>query len=422
MLVTLAGRVGRYLRFHLHHRNARKLACERGSLSTTFAIILPFVVATVGAAADYNRMLLRKTKMQTSLDATALALSGQITKLSRSELERRVRVSFQNSAGQEIALSTRITVEPNLQTGRLRLTASGTIQTAFMAIVGKKRVGVKVLSEATASYALKPCVIALDPVASGSFSLSGNGSVSAPSCAIYVNSSSTSALSRTGGSGTVTAQSIYVVGDYSRSMAVSPLPLVKQPPAADPLASLPEPTVPSSCTYTNMSVTTARVFPAGSVYCGNISFGSGVTFQPGIHYFKSASVSVSSGASLSGTGVMLYFDGNSAMTKSTGGGQFQITAPSSGTYQGVAVFGSRKGNKMQTFTLTGDKDYFVNGTVYLPAAKLSLLGSADLTVSSRNGYVIAQQFSYNGNSSFTMDAFGGPVPSAMQAGTTRLTN
>jgi len=60
----------------------------------------------------------------------------------------------------------------------------------------------------------------------------------------------------------------------------------------------------------------------------------------------------------------------------------------------------------------GTTDYFVNGTIYLPKARLQMTGSSDLTVTAKSGYVITKQFAYQGDSAFTMDTFGGPVPSA----------
>ena len=61
----------------------------------------------------------------------------------------------------------------------------------------------------------------------------------------------------------------------------------------------------------------------------------------------------------------------------------------------------------------GITDYFVNGTIYLPKARLQMTGSSDLTVTAKSGYVITKQFAYQGDSAFTMDTFGGPVPSAL---------
>src|SRR5437667_6673345 len=102
---------------------------------------------------------------------------------------------------------------------------------------------------------------------------------------------------------------------------------------------------------------------------------------------------------------MLYFDDTSTWD-STGTGNVSLLAPQTGTYDGIAIFGTRKG-KLSTFKLTGGKDYFVDGTIYLPTVDLQLYGSVDLSVTSKSGYVIASKFYYQGDSSFTFDAFGG---------------
>ena len=67
--------------------------------------------------------------------------------------------------------------------------------------------------------------------------------------------------------------------------------------------------------------------------------------------------------------------------------------------------------KWRVSNSTGNKDYFVNGTVYLPKQRLELHGQIGLSVTAKSGYVIAHEFSYSGDSNFTFDAFGGTVPS-----------
>jgi hypothetical protein len=132
----------------------------------------------------------------------------------------------------------------------------------------------------------------------------------------------------------------------------------------------------------------------------------------GTIYFKGATVTTTASVNVVGDGVMLYFDENSTFTSSSSG-TFSLKAPQTGPYAGIAIFGSRVGTTMKTFRFTGTKDYFVNGSIYLPTQRFELYGSADMTVSSKSGYVIAQQFYYQGNSSFTFDAFGSAVPSGL---------
>jgi hypothetical protein len=172
------------------------------------------------------------------------------------------------------------------------------------------------------------------------------------------------------------------------------------------MSGLPEPA------YTNKTFKTPVTLPGGSTYCGDIAFQADVQFGAGIHYFKKASVEIKSNIDVTGEDVMLYFDKDSAFS-STSSGTMSLSAMQSGPYKGIAIFGSREGSAMQTFRFTGSKEFFINGAIYLPKARLEVYGSVDVNVSSKSGYVIARQFFYQGDSSFTLDSFGGAVPGAV---------
>ena len=53
--------------------------------------------------------------------------------------------------------------------------------------------------------------------------------------------------------------------------------------------------------------------------------------------------------------------------------------------------------KTAKFRLSGNKDYLVGGTVYLPKQVFHLRGNGDLSVTSKSGYIIAKRFSYEGS-------------------------
>jgi hypothetical protein len=230
--------------------------------------------------------------------------------------------------------------------------------------------------------------------------------VSVPNCGIHVNSTAGNAVLQAG-SGFIKAKAITVVGGAS-SGNYSPTPKVGQKVVADPLSNIPEPTVPAACTYTGQTFPTAITIPGGSVYCGNTTFNASVTFGPGIHYFKDAQVKTASTITMTSQNAMLYFSNSS--WDSSGAGKISFTPMLSGDYAGIAIFGSRNDTKTATFKFAGNKDYFVGGTVYLPKGSLNLTGDTSLSVTAKSGYVIAQQFSYEGSSTFTVDAFGGTVP------------
>src|SRR5829696_5785542 len=153
------------------------------------------------------------------------------------------------------------------------------------------------------------CVIALKSSGNNAFNVSGNGKFSVPNCPVWVNSSHTNGAN-VGNSAIAEAQSFCVVGSYSGSF--SPTPKTGCAPIDDPLSTLPEPS-PGPCIWNyNNGGMNANVFPG--TYCGSFSANAGsVTFGPGNYYFKDANVSISSGTSLQGAGVFLFFDKDSAI-------------------------------------------------------------------------------------------------------------
>lgn len=267
-------------------------------------------------------------------------------------------------------------------------------------------------------------------------SLTGSGQLEAPNCDIYDNSTASDALELTG-SGSVTAHAIGIGGHDSitGSGTVSPAPQTGMPPAADPLANLsaPSPQTPTgSCTassnsaacnpsftgsssnsigpgtYTSISNTGSGTLTltAGNyyVYGGVTNTGSGGMVMGAGNYtimgnFKStgsSSLTIASGSMASNNG-QIFVGGNLTLTGSgsltsaaesfytegattvTGSGGMNLTAPTSGTYNGVLFFQERSDS--DALALTGSSGDVVQGIAYAPAAKLTLTGSGTFTVS-----------------------------------------
>jgi hypothetical protein len=132
-----------------------------------------------------------------------------------------------------------------------------------MGMFGLNSMEISALSKARGISKAGACVIALDKDASSAFKVSGGGTVRSElrnSCEFHCGN----ALDKSG-SGWIRAKYITVAGGAT-SGNYSPQPRVHQPVAADPLADIPEPTVPSSCTYTNHKFANAGIIPGGSVY------------------------------------------------------------------------------------------------------------------------------------------------------------
>ena len=90
-------------------------------------------------------------------------------------------------------------------------------------------------------------------------------------------------------------------------------------PTADPLASLPVPGIPAIVRSSHaLNISGGQVTLQPGLYVGGIKISghAEVTLAPGIYYLQGGGFSVSSGATVSGTEVMLYNAATGAVTPS----------------------------------------------------------------------------------------------------------
>lgn len=390
---------------------ARFLHNSGGNTAIIFALALIPIMSGIGAAVDFSHGGSMKAAMQSALDAAALNVVKDAGRLSNAEIKSKAGEVFAANFNQPEA--TNVDIKAQFDPGKAVLTLNGstTVKTMFMGVMGINEMQIAAMAKAQGLKEDGACLIALDATANDAFRVAGAGTVKVPNCGIYINSSGSTALSQVG-SGWIRAKSISVVGGAA-SGNYFPSPQTHQKPIPDPLGEIPEPVVPSSCNYKDTTFSVPMNIPGGTVYCGKIAFNGNVTFGAGMHFFKGAEVVTGSDVRIVGTDITLYFDENSTLD-STGTGYVQLQAPQTGTYEGITMFRSRKGN-LATFKLTGSKDYFVRGSLYLPTVHLQLYGNFDLMAESRSGYIIAQKFLYQGDPSFHFDAFGSTVPSGINA-------
>jgi Flp pilus assembly protein TadG len=391
-------------------------AARTGSVAIIFAIAAVPLMTAIGAAIDYSRGGAAKTEMQGALDSAALNLVKDAATLASGELTPRAAKLFNATFNVPKTSNIQVTAQFDPATATLTLNSSANLETTFMGMIGINSMQIATLSKAR-DAAKWACLIALDPSGPNAFKVTGGGTVSVPNCGIHVNSSASNALLQSG-SGSIKAKAITIVGGAS-SGNYSPTPKVGQKVVSDPLNKIAEPTVPATCTYTKKTFDAVVTFAGGSVYCNTITFNANVTFGPGIHYFKNAQVKTGASISITSQKAMLHFSSNSSWD-SVGAGKISLEPLQTGPYAGLAIFGSRNDTKVGIFQLSGNKDYFVNGTVYLPKQSLQLTGTAGLSVTAKSGYVIAHQFSYGGDTNFTFDAFGGTVPTGFTNDTVAL--
>jgi Flp pilus assembly protein TadG len=138
---------------------------DRGNIAVIFAVALVPLLGFVGAAVDYSRAAAARTKMQAALDATALMAAKDAPTLSASALTTR-------AAGYFNALFTTPVGNPKFTftytpasggaAANVAVSASGTVQTDFLKMVGHPTLAIGSSSTATWSNTRMRVALALD--------------------------------------------------------------------------------------------------------------------------------------------------------------------------------------------------------------------------------------------------------------------
>lgn len=240
---------------------------------------------------------------------------------------------------------------------------------------------------------------------SGAFTAAGGATVSASSCGIYVASTSSTAFSVSNGA-KVTASQIVVTGGYSITGGASATPTPVTGSVSDPLAGLAMPTF-SGCDHTNLSINSSTSITHG-VYCGGLTIGGGatVTMGTGTYVLNGGGLNVANGATLSGTGVTFFNTGQSGYTIApivTGGGaNLTLSAPASGTYQGMLFIQDRNLTYASANTFANGTSSNMTGTLYFPTTSLAYGGGATQTYMA----IVAKTVSFTNGTSVKADTTG----------------
>lgn len=248
------------------------------------------------------------------------------------------------------------------------------------------------------------CIIALNDELNGTLTLAGSAQVHL-NCGVYSNSPGDFGI-QSNGSPCLWATTIEVVGAagpgcYFDTAGNTMEPVENVAQLQDPLANLPDPTV-GACTYQNKVTVagsrTATLQPG--VYCGglDITTSGQVTFAPGVYKFKGGNVTINGGANIVGSGVTWYVADQGNTTSNitiNGGATVNLSAPTSGTYQGILIFQSHTVTNA-SIKLNGGSAMNLTGITYAPNTQVEFTGSS---AANNVGFgIIADTVRFAGNS------------------------
>jgi Flp pilus assembly protein TadG len=292
-----------------------------------------------------------------------------------------------------------------------------TVPQMFSAVLGFPNGIVAARSTAVVTGA-SDCIYVMDPSADNAMNVNGTAEL-ASGCGLYVNSSSSSALSCVGhgSSYAYDAPEYDVVGSVAcpSSAIANGTPNTGVSHITDPLAGLTGPSGPYTCTTANTNVvvdaaSATTVVPLSpGTYCGGITvkkgiaqLGSGTYILDGgglVTWNSNSTIDASAGVFIYNTFDSTHtFGGVSIVANSNA----NMKAMTTGPYAGILYFEDRNAPTTNVDTFSGGSNATYTGTFYAIHSEIDMSGNPSLT-SAAYTLIVADKFSLIGTSYFNND-------------------
>jgi hypothetical protein len=202
------------------------------------------------------------------------------------------------------------------------------------------------------------------------------------SCGIATNSrAGTNAINIYGNAGVI-ASPLSAVGGIAPGKNVYKAQVAKpfSDPVADPYADVPEPTAPSTCDKKEAlevkKGALVQLGPSNNCFTSWDIKGT-VELDPGTYFVDGGSFDVN--GLVKGEGVTIVLLGDGSNLVQNGGGTLDITAPTSGELEGIALYRQRTAanDAAKPVKINGGADLKITGAIYMPGTDIWVGGNAD---------------------------------------------
>jgi Flp pilus assembly protein TadG len=392
---------------------------DRGGIAIITAVSLPVLVGFCALAVDVSIWLSQKNSAQGAADFAALSAEvAAQTGASSSQVQNEALdvAALNGFTNGQNGITVTVNNPPTSGSYTTNNTAYEVIitqpqQLYFAAILG---LAPTVRGRAVVTQGTTPaCVLALDTSANQAIDVSGSASINAPNCAIASNSSSSRALNLSG-SACVTASQLSLVGNYnSNSSCHLNVTTVKTNTAAtqDPYSSFSIPSF-SGCGHTNYSLGSGSATISPGVYCGGISTSSSavLTMNPGVYIIDGGDLAISGSSQLNATSgvtiILTSTSSNYGTVAFSGGSTENITAPSTGSTAGIALYLDRRAPKKNN-NFSGGSSQTITGAIYMPSQQISYTGPTNAASSCTQ--LIGDTITFSGSAGFGRNCGSVPV-------------
>ncbi len=406
---------------------------ERGQAAAIMVLSLTMLFGVIGFSVDLGQGYYRKQAAKAAADAAALAAAAWATSntpacgttilCSTNSCATLTTAGNASYVGCQYAKTNGFTDGSNNQTVTMSANSGSPTSSApgastsywitatvsekepqlFLGVFGSAMATVNAQSTAglvSSGTATSPCIYILSPTATDAFDAGNGVTINTTSCGIYVNSNASTAMLVTGGA-TVNSSIIDVVGGVTKNNGgtTSTSPQTGVAAVTNPFAGLSTPTVSGSCLSGNFTSWQASPYtPQPGNYCSGFSLGNGMgaVMASGTYVISGGPFSIQSGPLTASGPVLIVLSGSSAYVNIANGTTVNLSAPSTGTYQGILFFQDPTVASPSASTIAGGASMTLAGSMYFPKALVNINNGTN----SQTGALVAGEVNFEGGATF----------------------
>ncbi|HEX4635752.1 MAG TPA: pilus assembly protein TadG-related protein, partial [Rhizomicrobium sp.] len=389
---------------------------RRGNYAVITALMSPVLIGSAGLATEGGLWMYVHQSLQGAADSAALSAATQYSLNTSASLDNQAQSVIATYGYTVGTAGTTVTVHRPPATGAYSGNTSAievvvtTQQSRLLSsLFNSGNVTLTGRAVALPGNNGTGCVLTLNPTLSGAVTSKGSSGITLTQCSVYDDSNDSGALTN-GGSATINALSVNVVGQISGGSGITTTQgtNVGVSPISDPYANVVMPT-PGACDQNNTTEKTTITIDPG-VYCNGLQLNAGavVTMNPGIYFIDRGSLQMAGGSTLQGTGVTIILTSSTGKNYATatinGGATLAITAPTTGATAGIAIFGDRNMPTSNTYKFNGGNNQVLGGAVYIPKGTLEYAGGNNTSTNCTQ--IIADNVTFTGNSLLKINCSG----------------
>lgn len=380
---------------------------EKGNVLVIGAASMPLLIGSAALAVDTIQLSLWKRQLQRAADSASIAGAHSVTQ------QKNVTASVQSdlTLNNDIPLSLTPVIENAPTVGdfagdnravRVVLTAQRPLP--FLSFFMEQAPLIRVEATAAVVHRGEYCMVSLEDGTTAGIEFQGNTDIDL-GCGMATNSRANAAVTANGSS-KIKATPVAAMGGLTPSTNfIQPTTLqpysIKQ---EDPFATLANPTIPNgSCPNKDIQPQDTVNLKPGCFKSLNIK--GTVTMDPGVYYIDGGELGFGSQAHVTGEGVTFVLtsktaatNGNTVATLNMSAGAYvNLTAPESGTYEGILFYQDRRATLGGgTNKVNGNADSVLEGAFYFPRQDLTMNGTAGMDT--RCLQMVARRLFFSGNS------------------------